>query len=140
MGKIKKVHIDSRYKSNGSISNSDFEFELKEALDLPDNTLRYIDDISILHPWYTIEDFSNKLYIQRTYGGMRIDGTTIKIPVGTYNASGLASTFQGLVQQRYTGINYPNDEMTCIYDTQEVRLIFQQHLIPKSYLIFKRWH
>ena len=45
MDKIKKVYVDSRYKSNDSVCNSDFKFELKEALDLPDNTVCYIDDI-----------------------------------------------------------------------------------------------
>ena len=44
MGKIKKVYIDSRYKTNDSVSNSDFKFELKEGLDLADNTVCYIDD------------------------------------------------------------------------------------------------
>ena len=39
MDKIKKVYTDSRYKTNDSVSNSDFKFELKEALDLPDNTV-----------------------------------------------------------------------------------------------------
>ena len=116
MDKIKKVYIDIIYKSNDSISNSDFKFELKEALDLHENAVCYIDGISIPHSWYTIEDFKNKLYIQRTYGGMRIDGTIITLPVGNYNASRLASTIQSLVQQRYTDIDYPNDEMTCIYD------------------------
>ena len=90
---------------------------MQEALDLPDNTVCYIDDISIPHSWYTIEDFNNKLYIQRTYGRFRIDGTVITIPIGNYNASRLASTIQDLVQQRYTDINYPDDEMTCTYDS-----------------------
>ena len=99
MDKIKKVYIDSIYKANDSIGNSDLKFELQEALDLPDNTVCYIDHISIPHPWYTIEDLNNKLYTQRTYGGFRIDGTVITIPVGNYNASGLASTVHDLVQQ-----------------------------------------
>ena len=51
MDKIKKVYIDSRYKTNGSISNSDFKFELKEALGLPDNAVCYVDNISIPHSW-----------------------------------------------------------------------------------------
>ena len=29
MDKIKKVYVDSRYKTSGSASNSDFKFELK---------------------------------------------------------------------------------------------------------------
>ena len=39
MDEIKKVYIDPRYKTNDSVSNSGFKFELKEALDLPDNTV-----------------------------------------------------------------------------------------------------
>ena len=116
MDQVKKVYIDSRYKSKDSTSNSDFKFEVKEELVLPDNTVCYIDDISIPHSWYTIEDFNNKLYIQRTYGGMVIDGTVITIPIGNYNASRLASTINDLVQKRYTTEFYPDDEMTCTYD------------------------
>ena len=117
MDKIKKMYTDSRYKTNGSISNSDLKPELQEALALLDNTVCYIDDISIPHSWYTIEDFSSKLYIQRTYGGFRIDVTVVTTPIGSYNASRLASTIQGLVQQRYTDMNCPDDEMTCTYDS-----------------------
>ena len=47
------MNVDSRYKTNDSVSNSDFRFELKEALDLPDNTVCYIDDILIHKTWIT---------------------------------------------------------------------------------------
>ena len=40
-----------------------FKGELKEALDLPDNTVCYIDDISIPHTWRTVESHNNKFYI-----------------------------------------------------------------------------
>ena len=33
---FKKVYIDSRYKTSGSISNNDFILEIKEGLDLSD--------------------------------------------------------------------------------------------------------
>ena len=49
MDKIKKVYVDSRFKTNGSVSKSGVMFELKEALDLPGNTVCYIDDILIPH-------------------------------------------------------------------------------------------
>ena len=56
MDRTKKVYIDSRYKTSDSISNGGFKFEIKEALDLPERTVCYIDDISIPHSWYTIEN------------------------------------------------------------------------------------
>ena len=29
-------------------------FELKEALDVPDNTVCYVDDVSLRHSWYPL--------------------------------------------------------------------------------------
>ena len=54
MDKVKKVYVDSRFRTNDSVSNSDFKFELTEALDLADNTWAFVDDISIPHTWRTI--------------------------------------------------------------------------------------
>ena len=55
MDKNKKVYVDSKYNTNDSVSNSDFEFELKETLYLPGDTVCYIGDILIPHTWFTIE-------------------------------------------------------------------------------------
>ena len=61
MDKIKKVYIDSRYKTNGSVRNSVLQFGFKESLDSGGNAVCYIDGISIPHTWYTVEDYNNKL-------------------------------------------------------------------------------
>ena len=117
MDKIKKVYIDSRYKTNDSVSNSDFKFELKEGLDLPDNTVCYIDDISIPHTWYTIEEnLNNTLYIITT----QIDpGTTptwyhplaLEIPAGNYTGSSLAAALQTELN-----IAEPGHQFVCAYN------------------------
>ena len=61
------MYVDSRYKTNGSVSNSDFTFESKEALDLTDHTVCHIDDILVPHTWFTIEEnLNNTLYIITT--------------------------------------------------------------------------
>ena len=63
MNKIEKAYVDSRFKTRGSNSDSDLEFELKEPLDLPDNTVCYVDDVSIPHTWRTVGSHNNKFYI-----------------------------------------------------------------------------
>ena len=117
MDKIKKVYIDSRYKSNDSVSNSDFKFELKEALDLPDNTVCYIDDISIPHTWYTIEEnLNNTLYIVTT---IMDPGTTptwyhplaLEIPSENYSGPSLAAKIQEQLE-----IAEPDHQIVCIYN------------------------
>ena len=110
MDKIKKVYIDSRYKSADSNSNSDFKFELREVLDLPDNTVCYIDDISIPHSWYTVEDYNNRLYIEHENSSTGVDDyIVIVIPPGNYNGVNLAAAMQTAIQERFPAFN-------CIYN------------------------
>ena len=97
MDKIKKVYIDSRYRTSDSKSDSDFKFELKEAIDLPENTVCYVDDISIPHSWYTVEeDYKNRLYIEHENSSIPegFDWMVFEIPSGNYNGSSLASAIQ----------------------------------------------
>ena len=42
---IKKVYIDSRFKTKESRSNSDFKFELVQSIPLPDKCVALVDDI-----------------------------------------------------------------------------------------------
>ena len=106
MDKITKVYIDSRYKTIDSYSDSDFKFELKEALDLPDNTVCYVDDISIPHSWYTIEGYNNRLYLEHSNnatGGN--DYFILQIPFGNYNGVNLAAEFQTQLQKLNSAFN-----------------------------------
>lgn len=61
---IKKIYIDSQYKTPGSESDSNFNINLPQSLTFPDNTVFYIDDVSIPHSWYVIEEGVNdRLFI-----------------------------------------------------------------------------
>ena len=100
------MYIDSRYKTSDSISNSDFKFEIKEAPDLPDNTVCYIDDTSIPHTWYTIGNYSNQLYTETTNTSIA-NGTIITLPNGNYTASSLATTLTLSLQTRFPEIGFP---------------------------------
>ena len=110
MDNIKNMYIDSRYKTSDSVSNSDFKFEIKETLQLGENTVCYIDDISIPHSWYTVEN-CNKLYIDNTHEDLSLSASVLSVPAGNYNASTLASTLQSVLQAAY-----PNDNYTCVYN------------------------
>ena len=111
MDKIKKVYIDSRYKTNDRVSNSDFQFELKESLDLPDNTVCYIDDISIPHTWYTIEDYNNQFYIETNNPDFTLSASILTIASCNYTATSLATTLNTILQ-----IRSPNDNCSCVYN------------------------
>ena len=64
MLKIKKIYVDSRWKTADSKSHTDFYYDLGNTYDMPENTSFYIDDISIPNSWYSIEEnVNNNMYL-----------------------------------------------------------------------------
>ena len=105
-----KVYVDSRFRTNGSVSNSDIKLKLKEALDLQDNTVCCVDDISIPHTWRTIESHNDKLYIifrieYLAGGGAEMtveyhwDPFILTTPEGNYTGVSLAAAIQDLLNK-----------------------------------------
>ena len=60
---IKKIYIDSKYKTKDSISNANFKITLPQTITFGSNSVFYIDEVAIPHSWYTVEDFNSKLYL-----------------------------------------------------------------------------
>jgi hypothetical protein len=78
---IKKIYIDSRYKSSDSASDTNFYIDLPINLLMPDNTGFHIDDVAIPVSWYTIEEGrNNNLYF-------KVGNEVIKksVPPGNYS-------------------------------------------------------
>ena len=97
---VKKIYVDSKFKTSDSKSTSDFKFELKESVLLPTNTIAYIDNICIPHSWHSIEqDVNDKLYIQVTNSSQVASSKAnecriVVLTPGNYNISTLASEIQ----------------------------------------------
>ena len=97
---IKKIYVDTKYKSSGSVSNSNFKIDLPRSLTFPENTAFYIDDVCIPHSWYVIEENVNdKLYFvigpetpDQDYDG--VAWKIAKIESGNYNGQDLALELQ----------------------------------------------
>ena len=93
MLKFKKVYVDSYYKVNGT--SSEFTIDLPETVQLEDNMLCQIHEVSIPHSWYSINETNNNFYIME---GILPPATPsgviyrkLIIPVGNYTASELAT-------------------------------------------------
>ena len=61
---IKKLYVDSRMRTKGSKSSSDFAIDLPNTLLMPENTVFYIDDVTIPVSWYNINSSNNQLYVK----------------------------------------------------------------------------
>ena len=90
---VKKIYIDTKYKTKDSKSNANFKFELPVTLYMPNNTAFFIDDVTIPHSWYTVEDFNDKLYFRVTVGFTHND-YVISLQKQLYNGSTLATEIQ----------------------------------------------
>ena len=96
MLKFKKVYIDSYYRASGT--SSDFTIDLPETVQLEENMLCQIHEVSIPHSWYSINETNNNFYVMEgilppaTPSG--IIYRKLIIPVGNYTASELATQLE----------------------------------------------
>ena len=110
---IKKLYIDSRFKSPDSVSDSDFYIDLPETLLMPEGTGFYLDDISIPVTWYPItENKNNKIYIElydlpQPFNPNRTTVTkAIVIEEGTYSTEQLGNTLATAINSAFSGDNF----------------------------------
>ena len=129
---IKQVYIDSRFKTKDSKSNSNFKFELKQTIQLPDNCVAYIDDIIIPHTWRTVEEFNNKIYMREydTTIGLLTDDRILTIPSQNYTGELLATAILAQINANYSSSNY-----TCEYKPRKGTIVIQVTDANKSFLI-----
>ena len=96
MLKFKKVYIDGCYKVSGTSSN--FTIDLPETVQLEDNMLCQIHEVSIPHSWYSINENNNNFYVMKGILPPETpSGVTYRkliIPVGNYTATELATQLQ----------------------------------------------
>ena len=110
---IKKLYIDSRFKSPDSVSDADFFIDLPETLLMPEGTGFYLDDISIPVTWYPITDNNNnRIYIKLCDPPQQFnpDRTTVTkaivIEEGTYTTEELGLALASAINSAFTGNNF----------------------------------
>ena len=108
MLKFKKVYIDSSYKVNGT--SSDFIIDLPETVQLEDNMLCQIHEVSIPHSWYSIQKGVNdRLFIDVEHTGVSPWTTRARITLteGNYNISELAGHLQTIMNNYFNDPEFP---------------------------------
>ena len=93
---IKKIYIDTRFKSSDSTSDSDFRVDLPTTLLTPEDTGFYIDDACIPHTWYTVETERND-QLQFNYNAA---DTTATVPPGIYEVASLGTAIAKAMSEK----------------------------------------
>ena len=95
---LKKIYVDTRYRTPDSISTSNFKIELPYSLTLPDNSSFQLTDICIEHSWLTVETgINDTIYIRAlSYAGQQqqLFDVIVVLPSQNYTGSTLAAAIQ----------------------------------------------
>ena len=83
---IKKIYIDTRFKSSDSASDSDFKIDLPTTLLMLEDTGFYIDDVCLPHTWFPVEtNVNDKLIFKLIHNTTRV----ATVPGGNYSVKDL---------------------------------------------------
>ena len=98
MSNWRRIVIDSRYKTDDSVSDTDFWVSLPYAVTIPQGSQLFVDGFSCSHSWPTIQaGVNDKVYVQEQLGAAGSHATYDRIAVltpGTYNGTTLAVELQ----------------------------------------------
>ena len=113
---VRKVYIDSMFKTRDSKSSSDFKYELVESIQLPDNCHCFVDDIIIPVSWYNIDENSKNIYVRR-YQDLSNTKTDriVPIEVNNHTADTLTDAVQNALNTAFGG-----GVFTVTYDARKV--------------------
>jgi hypothetical protein len=129
---IKKVYIDTRFKTEDSNSHSDFFVELPRSLNVPENVICYITDVVIPVSWSTIDSRNNKLYIYVDWNDYKIY-KTIELPKQNYGGITFASALQLAINTAMNaGLNF---DVVYNQNANQITISQRDHLEAKCYLV-----
>jgi len=96
MLEVKKIYIDTRFKTSDSRSDSDFSVDLPKTVNL-ERTKCYIDDIVIPIVFKVVEEYNQNLYFSVFYFDGAFYTTSyckVTIPTKNYNGNTLAAVLE----------------------------------------------
>ena len=101
---VKKLYIDSRYRTVDSNSDSDFKIQLGRNIFLPDNCVMHIENFSCAHSWYSIESGMNDRMYLKVVQNSGITYNIITIPSTNYTGTELVAVLQPALNYYHPGL------------------------------------
>jgi hypothetical protein len=114
---VKKIYVETRFKTNESKSDSDFDIELPRTFNVPENCICYLDDFVIPVSWSTIDERNNKLYIRFDWLGSTAD-IIVSIPRQNYAGATFAAALELSINTAVHAI-FVNTTFKVIFDQND---------------------
>ena len=110
-----KKFIDSRFRTAGSKSESDFNIELPRSFNVPDGVVAHIDDIVIPVSWSTVDERNNKCYISVFCGIHAVKDANFTLNPQNYDGATFAIALAAKLNLAVVGFT-PLPVLICAYD------------------------
>ena len=130
---IKKIYIDSRFKSSDSASHSDFKIDLPISFLMPEDTGFYIDDVCIPHTWYPISERNNVI-------AFKYNSTPVLyayVPPGAYSTSNLGLAIAVALNAALSFALITSNPFESSYDSLTNKLTFKLVAAAKIGSVFQ---
>ena len=119
---VKKVYVDTRFKTDDSKSDTDFTVQLPKTFNVPDDVVCYIDDITLPVSWATISARNDTFYFS-----IKFEASTrffaIVLDAQTYNAVSFSTELQSKINEMMMmHFQSPKIEFTCTYSLVDNKL------------------
>ena len=89
---VRRIHIDSREKTDNSDSHSDFHIRLSQSVSLPEDAICMVDNISIPNTFLTVQTGVNdSLYVAERLSSTSVVCRKVTLDAGYYNATTFAA-------------------------------------------------
>jgi hypothetical protein len=101
---IKKLYIDSRWKSSNSKSDTDFSIQLPQNYHMPKNTVFYIDHVCLPVSWYSVQKNRNNMFYFKINTLSSSMFYAVEIDENNYKADTLSTVLANAINSKLSGI------------------------------------
>ena len=116
---INKIMVDSRFKTAGSSSNSNFTIEINDNVNLSDNIGAMITDVVIPRTFYNITAYNNTFYFRvYTNNNLNFNDYFVRLEPQNYSIISLADDLKAGMES-LTSIQF---EVVSNFDTGKIRI------------------
>ena len=113
-------YIDSRFRTNNSKSESDFNIELPRSFNVPDGVIAHIDDIVIPVSWRTVDERNNMCY-GAFVGGLLLREFNLTFDSRHFEGATFATDLAAKLTTAIVGFSVV-PVFVCAYDNKENQL------------------
>ena len=93
MGPPRKLYIDSRFRNAGG-SSSDFQVTLAQSIEVPENTVAFVDSVHVPNVFTSVHAKNRNLYLAEYVSSSVTYYKTVQLAEGSYNGVTLATEVQ----------------------------------------------